>query len=266
MSENTLKFRILGCGSSGGVPRIGDNWGECDPKNSKNRRTRCSLLISRGETNVLIDTSPDMREQLLAARVGTLDAVLFTHDHADQTHGIDDLRVVVANNRKRIQAFLDPQTESTMRRRFGYCFETPPGSEYPPILDRRALEPFVPVRINGLGGEITALPFPQTHGKVQSLGFRIGTMAYSSDVSALSDEAFDALKGLDCWILDALRYAPHPTHAHVARALEWIARAAPKRAILTNLHVDLDYETLRRELPDGVEPAYDGMTIELAVP
>lgn len=261
--SRTLKVTILGCGSSGGVPRIGNDWGACDPSEPKNRRTRCSILVERGATRVLVDTSPDLRAQLLAANAGTLDAVLFTHEHADQTHGIDDLRVPAINARRRIDAYMDARTERVLGHRFRYCFETPAGSEYPPILSLKRLEPLVPVRIDGQGGVIEALPFEQEHGSIRSLGFRFGPVAYSSDVNGLSKEAFAALDGIDCWILDALRYRPHPTHAHVELALDWIARVRPKRAILTNLHVDLDYARLKAELPAGVEPAYDGLVLEL---
>lgn len=267
-----LKVTILGCGSSGGVPRIGGgaansnspgDWGACDPSEPKNRRTRCSILVERGGTRVLVDTSPDLRTQLLAAGVGALDAVLYTHDHADQTHGIDDLRVVAINARRRIDTYMDGRTQAALTKRFSYCFEAPEGSEYPPILNLKHLEPFVPVRIDGEGGVIEALPFEQEHGSIKSLGFRFGPIAYSSDVSGLGHEAFAALEGIECWILDALRYRPHPTHAHVALALEWIARVRPRRAILTNLHVDLDYQRLKAELPAGVEPAFDGLSVQV---
>lgn len=261
-----LKATILGCGSSGGVPRIGGGWGACDPNEPRNRRSRCSLLVEQAKTRVLVDTSPDLREQLLRAGAGTLDAVLYTHDHADQTHGIDDLRVIAGNMHRRIDAYMDARTAQTITSRFGYCFKTPPGSAYPPILNLKPLAPFVPVRIDGGGDALEVLPFDQAHGDISSLGFRFGPLAYSSDVSDLPEASFEALRGVECWILDALRYRPHPTHIHVERALEWIARVGPKRAILTNLHTDLDYRTLARELPAGVEPAHDGMVIELEMP
>ncbi len=261
-----LEITILGCGSSGGVPRgniAGGDWGACDPANPKNRRSRCSILVRRGETALLVDTSPDLREQLLAAQCARLDAVLVTHNHADQTHGIDDLRPLVYAARKRLDLWSDRRGLDGLIRRFGYIFETPEGSEYPPILSAREIaEPFGEFAIAGAGGEIPVLAFPQTHGRVRSLGFRFGRIAYSSDVSDLSDEAFAALEGIDLWILDALRYQPHPTHINVETALKWIARVKPARAVLTNLHIDLDYETLKRELPAGVVPAYDGMVIE----
>jgi len=262
-----LEAIILGCGSSGGVPRLGGPgnagfWGACDPQNPRNRRTRCSLLVRSETTNVLVDTSPDMREQLLAARCGVLDGVLISHDHADQLHGLDDLRMVAINMRRRVDVFADAATMPGMLARFGYCFATPQGSSYPPIAVAHDIpEPFAPFQI----GDIAVLGFAQEHGHIRSLGFRFGPLAYSSDVNGLDDAAFAALEGVECWIVDCLRYAPHPSHAHLELALQWIARVRPRRAVLTNLHVDLDYETLKRELPRGVEPAYDGMTIGVAV-
>ena len=265
----TLEVRILGCGSSGGVPRLGEgapNWGACDPENPKNRRSRCSILVTRrtghGETRVLVDTSPDMREQLLAAKIGRLDAVLITHDHADQLHGMDDLRVITINMKRRLDLWSDRSGLNGVMLKFGYCFQTPPGSDYPPILNAHEIpEPFVPFEIAGAGGAVSVLAFGQRHGRIRSLGCRFGPIAYSPDVDGLDEDAFAALEGLECWIVDALRYAPHPSHAHLSRTLGWIEKVRPKRAILTNMHLDLDYERLRRELPAGVEPAYDGMVL-----
>ena len=265
----TLEVRILGCGSSGGVPRLGEgapNWGACDPENPKNRRSRCSILVTtrtgRGETRVLVDTSPDMREQLLAAKIGRLDAVVITHDHADQLHGMDDLRVITINMKRRLDLWSDRSGLNGVMVKFGYCFQTPPGSDYPPILNAHEIpEPFVPFEIAGAGGAVPVLAFGQRHGRIRSLGCRFGPVAYSPDVDGLDEDAFAALEGLECWIVDALRYAPHPSHAHLARTLEWIEKVRPKRAILTNMHLDLDYERLRRELPANVEPAYDGMVL-----
>jgi phosphoribosyl 1,2-cyclic phosphate phosphodiesterase len=264
-----LEATILGCGSSGGVPRLGgpDNagyWGACDPHDPKNRRTRCSLLVRQGGTTVLVDTAPDMREQLLAARCGALDGVLITHDHADQLHGLDDLRMIAINMRRRIDVFTDGITMQGMLARFGYCFVQPQGSSYPPIATAHEIaEPFRQFEIDGAGGALPVLAFAQRHGHIRSLGFRFGKLAYSSDVNGLDDAAFTALEGVECWIIDTLRYTEHPSHAHLAQALAWIERVKPRRAILTNLHTDLDYETLKRELPQGVEPAYDGMRIEM---
>lgn len=260
-------FTILGCGSSGGVPRVGQGWGACDPNNPKNRRRRCSLLIEResaeGRTTVLIDTSPDLREQLLDANVEALDGVIYSHDHADHTHGIDDLRPLALKQRSRIDVYADEATSKLLHERFGYCFETPAGSDYPPILQEHRMREGREVTISGKGGEISALPFPMQHGSTQALGFRIGRTAYSCDVSDLPPSALPALEDLDLWIVDALRYRPHPSHFCVDETLAWIARMKPKRAVLTNLHTDLDYEELKTKLPPNVEPAYDGLTISL---
>lgn len=257
---------ILGCGSSGGVPRVGSGWGACDPAEPRNRRRRCSVLVEQtgdaGATTILVDTSPDLREQLLGANVRRLDAVLYTHEHADHTHGIDDLRGLVLTARRRVPVHLDDATARMMRERFLYCFETPPGGDYPPIVDEHRLEPGRPVRIAGPGGPVTALPFTLRHGSLDVLGFRFGDIAYTPDVSAIPDAVLPALAGLDLWIIDALRHTPHPTHFSVDDALSWIERMRPRRAVLTNLHTDLDYGALARSLPAGVEPAYDGMALE----
>lgn len=262
-----LRFTVLGCGSSGGVPRVGPtgpNWGACDPTDPRNRRRRCSLLAQRmdtkGTTSVLIDAGPDVRDQLIDARVGVLDAVLFTHDHADHVHGIDDLRMVVFNRRSRLPAWMDARTDVAITRRFGYVFDSPPGSMYPPIMDRHRIDG--PVTIEGPGGAITAHPFSVPHGDIEALGFRIGPLVYTPDISAMSDQGWAQVAGADCWLLDALRHTPHVSHANVATALEWIARGAPRRAVLTNMHTDLDYAKLDAETPAHVCPAVDGMVIE----
>ncbi len=260
-----LIFTILGCGSSGGVPRLGGLWGQCDPENPKNRRRRCSLLVERvtadGTTRVLIDTSPDMRQQLLDAGVGELDAVLFTHGHADHIHGIDDLRMIVFNKGARLPVWADGPTQERLYGGFAYVFHQPANSPYPPLLDMNTIEG--DVVIAGAGGEIAFTPFEVRHGSIDALGFRIGGLAYLPDVAAIPDQAWTHLSDLDIWILDALRRTPHPTHAHLERSLEWIERARPKRAVLTNMHIDLDYETVLNETPPYVEPAYDGMRLTL---
>jgi phosphoribosyl 1,2-cyclic phosphate phosphodiesterase len=262
----SLRITLLGTGSSGGVPRVGNNWGACDPSNPKNRRLRCSALIelyAKGaKTVVLIDTSPDLREQLLSRRVDQIDGVLYTHDHADHTHGIDDLRGIAFAMRRRVDVHADASTRTTLEQRFGYCFTTPPGGSYPPILNLHDIHPGRPITISGPAGSIELLPILQEHGDIASLAFRVGNMAYSPDVSGLSPSAVDALANLDVWIVDALRYVPHPSHFSVKEALQWIDQIAPKRAILTHLHVDLDYAALKRELPPHVEPAFDGLQIE----
>jgi len=215
-----------------------------------------------GITRVLIDTSPDLREQMLDAEADSLDAVLYTHEHADHTHGIDDLRAFYIKQRQLIDVYADEQTGRTLRDRFGYCFKSPPGSEYPPILREQRLAAGTPIRITGQGGDVTALPLLQAHGDIASYGFRFGSVAYSCDLSGMPQDSADALADLDLWIVDALRERPHPSHFSVSDALSWIERLKPRRAILTNLHADLDYEALRAKLPPHVEPAFDGIAFE----
>ena len=264
----TLVLTILGCGSSAGVPRPALGWGKCDPANPKNRRRRCSLLAERsthqGITRVLIDTSPDLREQLIDTRVDHLDAVFLTHEHADQTHGIDDLRSVVLHQRRRIATYFNMSTAKDMMARFSYCFISPEGSDYPPILDRHAIEGGETRSIHGKGGEVRITAFDVQHGNIPALGYRIGDVAYSPDLSDIPERSWALLENLDLWIVDGLRYTPHPSHFSVDDALSWIERIKPRRAVITNMHSDLDYEVLRRQLPDNVVPAYDGMRIELA--
>jgi phosphoribosyl 1,2-cyclic phosphate phosphodiesterase len=263
-------FTILGCGSSMGVPRPALGWGACDPNNPKNRRRRTSLLAERtgpkGRTRVLIDTSPDLREQLIDAGVDWLDGVLMTHEHADHTHGIDDLRALFVRKRRRVDIHMSAETSQVLVPRFEYCFVKPPGSEYPPILSEHRLVAGQAVTIAGEGGPITALPILHQHGDITTLGFRFGGFAYSCDLSGMPPESAAALAGLDVWVVDALRYSPHPSHFSVSDALAWIERIRPKRAILTNLHADLDYEKLQSELPPQVEPAYDGISVTLPDP
>lgn len=258
-----MRFTILGCGSSGGVPRLGGHWGDCDPENPKNRRQRCSMLVERvtqdGTTRVLIDTSPDLRSQLLEARVGALDGVVWTHSHADHVHGLDDLRMIVFNMRKRLDVWADGDTQNDLFSRFGYAFIQPEDSPYPPILNMHTIKG--DVVIEGAGGAVRFQPFKVGHGSIDALGFRIGDLAYLPDVAEMTEAAWAAVEGLDCWILDTLRRDPHPTHSHLAQSLEWISKAAPQRAVLTNMHIDLDYETLEAETPDYITPAYDGMVL-----
>jgi len=266
-----LKITILGSGSSGGVPRIGNVWGDCDPAEPKNRRRRCSILVQKAAqqggptTDVLIDTSPDMADQLNRANQGRLDAVLYTHAHADQAHGIDDLRMVAMNMRARVDVYMDETTASWLKTRFDYCFKTPDGSSYPPILNPHHIEPHEPITIDGPGGPLTFEPLLLEHGDIPSLGFKMGNVAYSPDVIGVPERARQSLRGIDCWIVDALRRAPHPSHANLDLALDWLGEMKPKLGVLTNLHVDLDYQTLCRELPEGVIPAFDGMALEYAL-
>ncbi len=260
-----LRLTILGCGSSGGVPRIGGQWGDCDPTNPKNRRTRCSLLAERvtdqGVTRVLIDTSPDMRTQLLDADVAWLDAVAYTHAHADHVHGIDDLRQLVILNRKRLPVWADPATQEALLARFGYAFIQSADAFYPPICDMLTIGG--PFTISGAGGDLTLIPIRVQHGDIEALGFRIGSACYMPDVSAIPDAAWAELQGLDLWIVDALRRAPHPTHTHLAQTLDWIARAEPRAAILTDMHNDMDHSAVEAETPAHISAAHDGMVIGL---
>ena len=268
MTSRRIKFTLLGTGSSGGVPRVGGDWGACDPNEPKNRRTRCSALIEvwdeaapEAVTTVLIDTSPDMREQLLAASVTRLDAVVFTHDHADQTHGIDDVRALAIRNRAQVKAYMDAPTSKTLVPKFNYVFNGENG--YPAIYDLQPfLTPYEPFHVSGPGGQIQMTPLDQEHGYIRSLGFRIGNIAYCNDLNGFPEETLKALEGLDLLMIDALRYSPHPSHAHLEQTLEWVKKLRPRMTTLTNLHIDLDYETLRKELPDRVIPGFDGWAYE----
>jgi phosphoribosyl 1,2-cyclic phosphate phosphodiesterase len=263
----TVMFTIMGCGSSAGVPRPALGWGKCDPNNPRNRRRRCSLLVERtsegGTTCIVIDTSPDLREQLIDANIDHIDAVFLTHEHADQTHGIDDLRSVVLHTRRRIPVYLNESTGKDIMHRFAYCFVSPPGSDYPPILNAHSVEAGESRSIDGKGGEVKLSAFLLKHGNIPALGYRIGDAAYTPDLSDIPRESWPYLENLDLWIVDGLRYAPHPSHFSVSDALSWIDRFKPKRAVITNMHSDLDYEVLRQSLPDGVAPGYDGMRLEI---
>jgi phosphoribosyl 1,2-cyclic phosphate phosphodiesterase len=257
---------ILGCGFSGGVPRPGLGWGACDPNNPKNRRRRCSLLVDRvagpgPSTRILIDTGPDLREQLLDAGVEHLDGVLYTHEHADHLHGIDDLRALFLHGRRRIDVHMDDATWSVASKRFSYCFETPPGSAYPPILNRHRIAPGEAFSIAGPGGAIRVIPMILRHGDIDALGFRFGNLAYTPDVVDIPPESVALLEGVDVWIVDALWYKAHGSHFHLALTLDWIDRIKPRHAVLTNMHSDLDFAELRAKLPPHVEPAFDGMRI-----
>jgi phosphoribosyl 1,2-cyclic phosphate phosphodiesterase len=268
---DTLEFVILGSGSSGGVPRADGNWGVCDANDPRNRRDRCSLMVRRPSdeppdlwTTVVVDTSPEFRLQ--AARDGAkrLDALLMTHDHADQAHGLDDIRAFFQRQRMRIPCHVDADTRATMERRFAYVFHGDKG--YPPISDLVDIPPHgAPWAVEGPSGAIPVVTFDQDHGEVRSVGYRFGPVVYSSDVVQLDDAAFAAMAGAEVWIVDALRYTPHPTHAHVERTLGWIERLKPARAILTNMHIDLDYAELSSRLPPGVIAAWDGMRFEVEI-
>lgn len=263
----TATLTILGCGSSGGVPRVGGDWGLCDPANPKNRRRRCSVMLEKtgasGITRILIDTSPDLREQMLSENVGEIDGVWFTHEHADHTHGIDELRGFFLRQRRRVPIWADEPTMAMLKRRFSYCFETIAGSDYPPILMPHPIVAGRDIAIAGPGGVISANPFLVSHGHLDALGFRIGNAAYTPDLNGIPDASAPYLSNLDLWVVDALKRGPHPSHFCLEDTLKAIERFRPQRAILTNMHIDMDYETLRAELPAGVEPAYDGLKLAL---
>ena len=268
--NGTLEVTILGCGSSGGVPRADGDWGDCDPSEPKNHRSRCSVLVRRKssnksqETTVIIDTSPDFRNQALMAAMTRLDAVLYTHDHADQAHGIDDIRAFFIKQRARIPTYMDAASAANLSRRFAYIFEAQGG--YPAIADLHELPPHhTDWSVGGPSGDIPVRTFDQEHGDIRSVGYRFGGVAYSPDVNGLPEESFAELQNLDVWIVDALRFRPHPTHAHVERTLDWIARVRPRRAILTNMHIDIDFNALSAQLPAGVELAFDGLRLESAL-
>ncbi|MCI0465969.1 MAG: MBL fold metallo-hydrolase [Beijerinckiaceae bacterium] len=262
----SLTFTVLGCGSSGGVPRLGQGWGACDPKNPKNRRRRCSILVERtgdngAKTQVLVDMSPDLREQLLGLGTSRLDSILLTHSHADHIHGIDDVRPLVLMARRKIDLFMDADTSAIVRANFGYIFETPPGSYYPALLNEHRLVTYKNIELNGPGGLVAVTPFQLEHGEIGALGFRFGNVAYTPDLNGIPAQSLPYLEGLELWIVDALRYTPHPSHFCLRETLDWVAKLQPRRAILTNLHYDLDFATLEGELPPNVEPAFDGMSI-----
>ncbi len=267
--HSLLKTTILGCGSSGGVPRIDGDWGACNPKNKKNNRTRCSLLVERITDNkrtiVLIDTSPDMRQQLLNAKVDHLDAVLYTHDHADQSGGIDDLRVFALRKMARVNVYLDQDTANRLIPRFSYCFKSGEKAGYPSILSENIINPYEELTINGPGGEICFTPFLQNHGSIFSLGYKYFNIAYSSDVVDFPDKSLSLLDNLDYWVVDALRLIPHPTHAHLDLTLKWINEYKCKNAYLTNMHIDLDYDYLTNNLPNNVLPSYDGLSFDITI-
>lgn len=267
-----LRITLLGCGSSGGVPRVDGDWGDCDPSEPKNYRTRCSLLVERAEslsalaqgtqiTRLVIDTSPDFRFQMLRENVRELDGVVFTHDHADQSHGIDDLRAIVYRRRARLLTYMAEFTYEALFERFGYIFETPAGSGYPPILEPVVLGPESTFQVDGAGGSIHGRFFTVDHGQTPCSGVRIGPIAYTPDVKEMPDSAFDAISGISLWVADALRDKPHPSHSHLEQTLGWARHASVASTVLTNMHIDLDYRALLARCPDGVRPGYDGLKL-----
>lgn len=255
-----MRVTILGCGGAGGVPTLGYGWGDCDPANPRNRRRRPSILIEQAGTTVLVDTSPDLREQLLETPVRRLDAVLYTHDHADHTHGIDDLREINRAMRGPIEVFAGSEAMLSIRNRFGYAFAPFEPDKYPiyrPWLLGREIDG--PFGINGL----KVIPFEQDHGYGATLGYRVGPVAYSTDVVRMPEEAFAALAGVSLWVVDCFTDREHLTHSHIDKTLGWIDRVRPQKAVLTHMGSRLDYDRLRASLPAGVEPAYDGMVLDV---
>jgi phosphoribosyl 1,2-cyclic phosphate phosphodiesterase len=263
-----LELTLLGTGSSGGVPRIGNDWGKCDSKNSKNRRRRCALLVekidsSQKRTTVLIDAGVDMREQLLSTDVKSLDAVLLTHSHADHIFGLDDLRQMAITLRRSIDVHMDAATSDVLMKSFSYCFHQAPGSSYPAFCNEHRITHKSLVNIEGAGGSIGFKTLLAEHGDINALGFRIGDAVYLPDIKRISDNAsLEVLENTGILIIDALRRKSHPSHMNMSESLEFIDQIRPKRAILTNMHSDLDYEALRHSLPPDVEPGFDGMKIE----
>ena len=255
-----MKFTILGCGGSGGVPLIGNNWGNCDPANPLNRRTRVSALVEEGGQTLLVDTSPDMREQLLRADVRDITAIFYTHAHADHSHGIDNIRSLNWLTQRPTPIYACEETMDDLQHRFAYIFQERTEKEvfYRPAVEAHVLDG-APLTFES----IKVTTFPQEHGNVTSMGYRFNDIGYSTDAGALSDAAFEALRGVKVWVLGAIRERPHHTHAHVDMALEWIERVKPERAILTHMDQSLDYSALRSKLPSNVEPAYDGLVVEV---
>ncbi|WP_142846945.1 MBL fold metallo-hydrolase [Telmatospirillum sp. J64-1] len=255
-----MKVTILGCGAAGGVPVISVGWGDCDPGQPRNRRRRPSILVEEGGTAILVDSGPDLRQQLLDAQVRRLDAVFYTHDHADHVHGIDELREINRLMNGPLDVFAEPQVLDSIRGRFGYVFAELDTGKYPiykPLLIPRPLT--APVEVGGIAVSF----FEQDHGWSKSTGFRFGDFAYSTDVVNLPEESFAALAGVKTWIVGCLQFKPHQTHAHLDKVLEWVARVKPERAILTHMGPRMDYDHVRALCPPGVEPGYDGMVIEV---
>ena len=269
--SDKLVFTLLGTGSSGGVPRVGNDWGQCDPDNPRNRRRRCALLVERrsaagGLTTVLIDAGADLREQLLSADVKALDALLLTHSHADHIFGLDDVRQLAITHKSSIHVYMDEHTSSIVKTAFGYCFYQAANSSYPAFCTEHRIHHDQCVSITGEGGVVDAMPIVAEHGDIQALGFRINNIIYLPDVKRVTDErSYRALDKADVLIVDALRRHPHPTHLNLDESLAFIHRHQPARAILTNMHSDLDYAQLQSELPAGIEPGFDGLSFEVVL-
>ncbi len=267
----TVKFTILGCGSSSGVPRITGDWGVCDPAEPKNHRLRCAMLLEKtaangGITRVLIDSGADIRCQLIAAKTPMLDAVLLTHEHADHTHGIDDLRSFAQDGRQQVPVYMTKNVFSDVGQKFSYCFKQVKGSFYPAILKYIEINYDNPIKITGAGGKIEILPVKLTHGDIDVAGFLINGVMYTPDISDIPQQSLYAFENLNIWIIDALRITPHPSHFNLDKALEWINIIRPKKAILTDMSGALDYRSIKTDLSklnQNIIPAYDGMSFKI---
>ena len=262
--DGDMKVTILGCGGSDGVPMIGGpngkgDWGKCDPTNPRNRRTRASILVERGPDFLLIDASPDLKQQMLENSIDRVTAVAFTHEHADHTHGMHELRRLATLNYRPMDAWGSAETMQLLQLRFGYAFKPIAGSPYPPIFRAQVFDGAFTV------GGLAVQAFDQDHGfGVVSTGFRFGPVAYSTDATALDEDAFAALDGIHTWIVDCQQMTPYPTHAHLDKTLDWIARVKPQRAVLTHMGPELDYATLSAACPLNVIPAHDGMRLSFS--
>ena len=258
-----MRVTVLGSGASSGVPLIGCDCSVCSSSNPKNRRTRVSILIEVGNSKLLVDTSPDLRTQAISNGIKKVDAIFFTHAHADHVHGIDDTRSFNYHLNQHINIYGDNETLAEIQQRFPYAFK-PAIPEYgwfrPCLVPNIIGEEMLPFKVTG---EFEVRPFRQFHGKIQTLGLRVNDFAYSTDVNNLPEESFQALRNTKIWLVDCLRYHPAPTHAHLEMTLDWIERVKPELAILTHMGHEFDYETLLKELPASVVPAYDGMVIDL---
>ena len=269
--SDTLVFTLLGTGSSGGVPRVGNDWGKCDPDNPKNRRRRCAMLVERVrsdgcKTTVMIDAGADLREQLLTADVKVLDGLLLTHPHADHIFGLDDVRQLAITHKCSIDIYMDEHTSNVVMSAFAYCFKQVLGSSYPAFCTEHRIVHHHYVRVSGEGGVVDAMPIVAEHGDIQALGFKLGSVIYLPDIKRITDErSLAALEGVDVLIIDALRRHPHPNHLNLDECLEFIDQHKPGRSILTNMHSDLDYADLQKMLPQNVDPGFDGLSFELSL-
>ncbi len=262
-----MRIVLLGTGGSAGVPMIGGadgrgDWGACDPAEPRNRRSRSSIVVENAEgTRLLVDTSPELRTQLLDCQVPGVDAILYTHPHADHITGLDDVRLLNRIAGRPLDAFATHETLEELDRRFGYAFRPwqPPGF-FRPVLVPREVLPGQIVTVAGMRVEL----FEQNHGFSRSLGLRIGGFGYSTDVVELDDAAFAALEGVDTWVVGCfLRQGPHKTHADLGQVLTWAQRVGARRTVLTHMGTDMDWSWLKAHLPQGVEPGHDGMQIDL---